>query len=297
MFGEAPCREGSRRARIPPHRREICQRTARKFRTRCDNHNRMHLIGLDIGFSQSRRTNALAELRGGELRVVKLSVTERDTELRKLRYIDVIAIDAPIVPSECSTDSPRLVEQLFSRGVFQKRCKPGASHVPGTGHLLREHGTRVAAAVAIASRWDTALSFPTVLPACGIVEAFPNAFLGVALPDEVYTSVPKLKRGRKFDWLYDQWIARDLFSRAVMRCGLPLDVTTMLHTERDHEKRAALICLLTAAFAATGQAVAIGDRDTGYFFMPDIEFWAPWAMDAPIIRGRVIDPRFNGASN
>lgn len=40
--------------------------------------SRMHLIGLDIGFSATRRTNALAAIQNGEIRVVKLSVSERD---------------------------------------------------------------------------------------------------------------------------------------------------------------------------------------------------------------------------
>lgn len=239
----------------------------------------MHLIGLDIGFSATQRTNALAELRDGELRVVRLNVNERDAELARLRDVDVIAIDAPIVPSHCSVNTPRLVEQIFSRSSFQRRCKPGASHVPGTGHLLREHGQRAATAVAHESRWDTDPPFPTVFPHCGVVEAFPNAFLGVVLPEEIYAVRPKLRRGAKFDWLYDNWIERDLFSQAVMRCGLPLELTTTLDTERDHEKRAALVCLLTAAFAATGRAVAVGNAETGYFFLPDIEFWAAWSRE------------------
>ena len=161
----------------------------------------MHLIGLDIGFSARGRTNALAEIENGELRVVKLNVKERDAELERLRDVDVIAIDAPLLPAGCSVDTPRLVEQLFSRGIFQKRCKPGASHVRGTGHLLREHGSRAATAVAHATRWENEPPFPTIIPMSGVVEAFPNAFLGVAVADEIYVAAPKLARGRKFDWL------------------------------------------------------------------------------------------------
>lgn len=236
----------------------------------------MHLIGLDIGWSARSRTNAIAQIRGGELRVKRLNVAERDEELSAIREVDVIAIDAPIVPASCTPVTPRRVEQLLSRGIFQRRCKPGASHVSGTGHLLREHGRRAAAAVAEAATWSSAPPFPTVIPQSGIVEAFPNAFLGVALPDTAYSARPA-GRGSKFDWLYDQWIAHDLFSPVVMRCGLPLDLTTRLHDERDHEHRAALVCLLTAAFAAAGDAVAIGDEDGGYFFLPPRDLWAEWA--------------------
>lgn len=240
----------------------------------------MHLIGLDIGYSTHRRTNALAEINDGELRVIKLNVAERDAELAQVKDVDVIAIDAPIVPTGCPLTVPRLVEQFFCRGIFQKRCKPGASHVPGTGHLLRTHGSQAAALVAHASRWSTPPPFPTVFPQSGIVEAFPNAFLGVALPDEVYVVTPKLLRGAKFDWPYHQWIERQIFAEAVVRCGLPLELNDRLISERDHEQRAALVCLLTAAFAATGQAEVIGEAATGYFFLPSAEIWASWARNA-----------------
>lgn len=248
----------------------------------------MHLIGLDIGFSARSRTNALAEIENGELRVVKLNVEERDAELERAKDVDVIAIDAPIVPEGCALTEPRLVEQIFCRGIFQKRCKPGASHVAGTGHQLRSHGSRAAALIANAARWDSALPFPTVLPHSAIVEAFPNAFLGVAIPDEVYRTTPKLPRGAKFDWLYDQWIQRELFSAAVIACGLPLELNDRLVAERDHEKRAALVCLLTAAFAATGQAVVIGEAHTGYFFLPSNELWAVWSREAVGTSARIV---------
>ena len=46
---------------------------------------------------------------------------------------------------------------------------------------------------------------------CGgpIVEAFPNAFLAVLLPDEELISSEKLKQGRRFDWLYERAIGSE----------------------------------------------------------------------------------------
>src|SRR5688500_7706756 len=120
----------------------------------------MHVVGLDIGFSTRKRTNALAEIENGELRINKLTVAERDAELANLRDVDVIAIDALIVPDLCSDRTPRIVEQVFSRGIFQRRCKPGASHVRGTGHQLREHGSQAAMAVRVAALWQTTPPFP-----------------------------------------------------------------------------------------------------------------------------------------
>jgi predicted RNase H-like nuclease len=80
--------------------------------------------------------------------------------------------------------------------------------------------------------------------------------------------MPQHRRGEKFDWLYDQWLERGGFEKCVARCGLAGELTHALERERDHELRAALICLLTAAFAYRGDAAVIGDEKGGYFFLP-----------------------------
>src|ERR1051325_3468153 len=111
----------------------------------------MHLIGVDIGFSERRRSNGIAAFRDGELiRAERLSVSERDAALRELRDVDVIAIDAPLLPPGTADTLPRSCERVFGLGLFQKRCKPGMSHIRGTGQRLREHGRRAAEQLLIA---------------------------------------------------------------------------------------------------------------------------------------------------
>jgi hypothetical protein len=109
-----------------------------------------------------------------------------------------------------------------------------------------------------------------VLPDVNIVEAFPNAFLGVCLPAVTYARIPPLRRGRKFDWLYDEWCSDGLFGRLAETLGgvLPKTFDTMCQTTRDHEHRAALVCLATAACVAAGRYTAVGDKDGGCFFLP-----------------------------
>lgn len=53
-----------------------------------------------------------------------------------------------------------------------------------------------------------------------------------------------------------------------------------LQVERDHELRAALICLLTAAFAAAGEAAVVDDEVTGCFFLRPRDLWSAWARQA-----------------
>jgi len=242
----------------------------------------MYLIGIDIGFSERHRSNGIAAVQDGKLiRAERLNVAERDMALNSLSDVDVVAIDAPLLPPETGDTLPRLCERIFSRGVFQKRCKPGMSHIRGTGQLLREHGRRVA------EQLQTALSVRSserplkrVWPGAAIVEAFPNAFMGVLLPDEDYVRAAKIKRGGKFDWLYDRCIDRGLFPLVVEAAELPHEIATRCEMESDHDIRAALVCVLTAAFAANGKAVAVGQDVDGYFFLPPGDLWAPWARNA-----------------
>jgi predicted nuclease with RNAse H fold len=242
----------------------------------------MHLVGVDIGFSERRRSNGIAVLRDGKLiRAERLSVAERDAALRELKGMDVVAIDAPLLPRGTADTLPRHCERVFSRGLFQKRCKPGMSHIRGTGQSLREHGRRAAEQLLAPDSFrPSEHPLERVWLDVAIVEAFPNAFLGVVVPDNDYATATKIKRGGKFDWLYDRWIDRGLFPHVVAAAQLPNEIAIRCETEKDHDIRAALICLLTAAFAANGTAVAVGQDIDGYFFLPPAGLWAGWAETA-----------------
>jgi hypothetical protein len=111
-----------------------------------------------------------------------------------------------------------------------------------------------------------------------IVEALPNVFLGVLMPEEELVSGPKLKRGRRFDWLYDQVVTTGRLGSMLSKgLQLPDEVWHLLGSERDHELRAALICLLAAALATRGNAAIIGDLTGGWFWLPPWSVWQSWA--------------------
>lgn len=255
----------------------------------------MRIAGLDIGLSATSRTNALALFIDGTLTVKRMNVDERNAALRALPPLDVLAIDAPLLPPHATAATKREVEQTFSRGAFQTRCKPGFSHVPGTGQSLRAHGAEAAANAAHALR-RARMTLPRVLPDLDVVEAFPNAFLGVLVSDDAYLSASRQKRGSKFDWLYDQ--CAPLFPELLNAAGLSFEMLSRFENERDHEHRAALICLLTAAFGHNGTATVVGDPQGGYFFMPPRHLWETWALDAltgtKAARG---EPRTSSTSN
>jgi predicted RNase H-like nuclease len=56
------------------------------------------------------------------------------------------------------------------------------------------------------------------------------------------------------------------------------ETISRFETEMNHDKRAALVCLLTAGFAHAGRAMVVGDRFTGWFWLPHLGRWADWAQ-------------------
>lgn len=75
------------------------------------------------------------------------------------------------------------------------------------------------------------------------MEAFPNAFLGVLMPEAELVAAPRFKRGRRFDWLYEQVVATGRLEKLLSRnLDLPDVVWKSLRSETYHELRAALIC-------------------------------------------------------
>lgn len=171
-------------------------------------------------------------------------------------------------------------EFLFIRAPFWNRCKPGLSHF-GFGLKLR------CAAAEACAQFSNVLADATTTARTAVVscrgpvfEAFPNAFLAVLLPEDEFRSAPRLRRGQRFDWLYERAVeAGRLSSTLSKELDLPSEVWRKVGAETDHELRAALVCLLTAAFAPKGTAGKIGDVEGGWFWLPPMELWQGWAKD------------------
>jgi hypothetical protein len=92
-------------------------------------------------------------------------------------------------------------------------------------------------------------------------------------------SAPKFKRGNPFDWLYDQMVTTGRLESVMSKSlDLPDLVWHRLRSATDHELRAALICLLTAALAENGTAAIIGEAE-GSFWLPPSPLWQRWARE------------------
>jgi hypothetical protein len=155
------------------------------------------LLGIDVGFSERRKTTGIASYTFGQparLHCVGSLPRDRAEVLLDRPLYDAIAIDGPIVPTATNPEQIiRRCERRLSKGPFGKRCKPGFSHF-GTGLKLRKAATTIASEMPGYRRHN----------GVRVVEAFPNAFLGVMLDDKTYAAFERIPRGKKSDIFFAQ---------------------------------------------------------------------------------------------
>ena len=165
------------------------------------------VLGIDVGYARKERTTGLCLLTIDDTSI-QWRLLNTGTE-KSLRRDDLkclvpkgtallgVGIDGPLASKLALVEHYRSAEALLSRGLFQKRCKPGQTNVP-TGQNLHRHATELAKLV-IKLKGAGHLTIAKALhpdPVCGycIVETFPNAFLGVLLSDDNFPD-PRPKRG------------------------------------------------------------------------------------------------------
>ncbi|HLW69803.1 MAG TPA: hypothetical protein VKS22_04190 [Candidatus Binataceae bacterium] len=238
----------------------------------------MKLMGVDVGFSATRPSTGIACLDGDRLSVAcaRTSWASRCAQIPEGFRPSIIALDGPLISDGVAETAPRACERIFVRAPFDRRCKLALSHW-GSGLQLKRaaRNARVQFSRTLAGKWAKRLNRDGP-----IVEAFPNAFLAVLMPEETLIRAPRLARGRRFDWLYDQLVTSGKLE-ADLSADLELtgEIWNRLKIETHHDKRAALICLLTAAFAAQGTATMVGEATGGWLCLPPWPRWQPWAVD------------------
>jgi hypothetical protein len=241
----------------------------------------MRLMGVDVGFSKARKTTGIACLDGDNIYLRRAGTPweSRKAQIPEGFQPDIIAIDGPLLPKDASELIRRRCEVIFIQAPFCNRCKPGLSHW-GNGLELRRAAAEARAQ--FSKLLGNSPSTQGALLRCGgpVIEAFPNAFLAVLLAEEEFGLARKLKRGKRFDWVYERAIEADKLKSALSeRLGLPDKLWCQLRSETNHELRAALVCLLTAVFAAQGTASTVGDAEGGWFWLPPFWLWQGWVRD------------------
>ena len=184
-----------------------------------------------------------------------------------------MAIDGPLTHGLRMVKHHRALEALLSRGVFQKRGKPGSTNSP-TGLKLHEHATLFAqlllkedeqgyCELGIANHHQS-------IHRKAIVEAFPNQFLA-ALISERY--LPRLNRDasdRFWEYLTEQ--SDELLN--LIHYLLPgRNIEVSLKTITNHEYRAGVVCALTALSVSRLDYAGVGDPVDGEITLPPPALW------------------------
>jgi hypothetical protein len=164
------------------------------------NWRNVSLLGIDVGFSNTRATTGIAVYERGSLRLlccVKSSSKNRADILSEGSNFDAIAIDGPILPATAADGLKRLSESLLIGRGFNVRCKPGMSHHGFGLDLRRAAAPIVAEACLLAKPAPKAFGDKQIRHSIPLVEAFPNAFLGVLLDDVDYRAIGQVSRGAR----------------------------------------------------------------------------------------------------
>lgn len=238
----------------------------------------MTYLGVDIGFSASVRSTGICVLRPGLAQPVACRHVRTGETLATIAEMlgeavpTAVSIDGPLVPT--ATKAFRIVnryrdcERLLSGGIFQKRCKPGPTNSP-RGQALHRQATLVARV--LAKRY----------PGMPIFEAFPNAFLGVMLPNQVFKR--PIRRGIKSDvfWLFA--VQRSRLMKTLLADLFPAEDHSALYRAcarlDDHDERAAFICAVTARAAHLNKSFLVHSPNDGAIALAPGHMVQSWASE------------------
>lgn len=260
------------------------------------------VLGIDVGFSAKKRTTCFCLLAWDQstvtvdFRITGSETTERArtiAELCNCRELAAVALDGPLVHDLELVNHYRVAEAILSRGVLQKRGKPGQTSAP-TGRQLHSHATSLAkqvlssVAIAASSHWQP-------IHERRIVEAFPNLFLAALIDEERLPVLARDASDRYWEVVVKQ---SDRIDRLIRHLLPTRRIRDTLQECGNHEKRAGVVCALTALCVAAGEHVAVGDPVDGDIMLPPYSTWGvgwhrPDSWLEPVLRANVCTARIS----
>lgn len=238
------------------------------------------VLGVDIGFSPTRRSGAACRLSwsNGELlwEIERFRYAEPERTLVIKRVVQdhdllAAAFDGPLRGDLAIIGIYRRAERLLTSRLQRFIGKPGQANAP-IGKRLNS-ATNEAATIVL-SHCSLALSaHAPAIHEKAIVEAFPSAFLGLLLAEPA-----DLARGRegKSDRFFEALVATGALDALIGR-WLPMRNHRAIGSITNHDDRAAFVCALSALAVAALDFTAVGDQN-GYIILPPADVIAPWAL-------------------
>ena len=254
--------------------------------------NTQYALGIDVGYSKTRRSTGLCLLTitPSTIRWQCLNTGAAEPQrLHDLRclvprgaHLLGVGIDGPLTPGLRVVPHYRSSDALLTRGVFSKRGKPGATSAP-SGQQLHLHATYLAKLVLKLQEKGHFTLAPSIhtnpVHSSRILEVFPNAFLSVLLPDAAFHSLSLNRNASDVFWM----VAVDLetyLHKLIESLAPDRTLETPLESVVDHDHRAALLCALAVLCAHQNRYVLSGDPVDGDIILPPHEFWGAGEMGA-----------------
>lgn len=241
------------------------------------------LIGIDVGYSQTRRSSAICRIDWTETTVeweiarFRALESERENVISRMvagRRIVAAAFDGPIRRGFDIIARYRTAERMLTRRLGSLIGKPGQSSAP-VGKSLNCHANKCVRYLLASSDLHDAQHRASI-DQKSVVEAFPSSFLGMMIenPEQVAA-----RRGDRSDTFF-KLLATTGVLHALIQHLLPgrrlaLDPSSVVN----HDDRAALVCAFSALSVAAADFVAVGDDD-GWIILPPRRFIRPlqWSL-------------------
>jgi hypothetical protein len=251
------------------------------------------VLGVDVGFSPKQRSTCFCTLSWDrvsallDFRLTTCDPSERRDALDTIvegRRLAGVALDGPLANGLRHVSHYRSAEAILSRGILQKRGKPGQTSAP-VGQELHGHATELAALVVRRIQVDSATHVDPIVRE-RVVEAFPNMYLAALVNER---DLHPLARN-----------ASDVYWRSLVETSSKLayhidqllpgrSLDADLASITDHDHRAGVVCALTALSVTLDRHVAVGDAVDGDIMLPAEADWGSSAAAAgswlePVLR-------------
>ena len=238
------------------------------------------VLGVDVGFSRTRRSSAVCSLGWSEHQVTwKIQRFRALPEEQKAAItavagrtsVTVAAFDGPLRKGFDVIGRYRVAERMLTRRLGATIGKPGQASAP-VGKALNEAANDCVGIVLRELNLALATHYVRI-DERAVVEAFPSAFLGMMLSDPAAVVARRADRSDTFF----RRLVQDGTLEALLRHLLPgRSMALSLDEITNHDDRAALVCALTALCVAAGDFTATGGAD-GWIILPPRRFVQEWA--------------------
>ena len=240
-------------------------------------------LGIDVGYSGHRPTTGLCLITIDEDRFrweccnTGTEVARRQKSLQELLPAEAnlvaVGIDGPLASGLQTINRYRVADALLSRGLFQSRCKPGATN-SRTGQDLHLHANALARLVMELRGINLSpANHPGHVHDSAILEVFPTAFLAVLLNDVEIDANKKQFGRKKSDGYWKLAVRQGSLRRLVQALAPQRQLDQSLDSITNHDHRAAFVCALAALCLAKNRYVSVGDHEDGNIVLPPKDHW------------------------